>query len=387
MSGTYDFDLHGVVGVRLLDAREADAAMVARQLGLPVTQLDRRPDVTVRFTDVVTHEPLTYVGVGEAGFNRDGFFVLGPRGGRPLRTRVPFEAAGRSPELVCERGLPSVPHLLALVNLAALRRAVLPLHASAFVLDSSGVLVMGWSKGGKTETLLAAMERGAQYVGDEWVYLTEDDTMLGLPEPIRIWDWHLQQLPQLRRDRTRGDLTRVSAWRAVSDLARTAAASRIAGADLARRVDPLARRQANLRIPPAELFGADRITLRARADAIVLVLSHAREEIVAQVAEQGEVSGRMAASLAEERAPFMSHYRQFRYAFPHLHNPFVEAAGQRETRLLAERLDHRRCAKVLHPHPCDIAALGEAVLAAAHGLGAPGTAVPASAPPSVRDAS
>ena len=51
MSGaTYDFDLHGVVKVRLLDASPADAAKVARQLGLPATapERHRRPHGPVR---------------------------------------------------------------------------------------------------------------------------------------------------------------------------------------------------------------------------------------------------------------------------------------------------------------------------------------------------
>ena len=365
---THDFDLHGVVGVRVLDATPADAALVRRQLGLPTTPLDRDPDVTVRFVDVATREPLTHVGVDDAGFNGDGFFVIGARGVGTGRTRVPFDAMGSPTELVCERGVTVVPHLLALVNLAALGKGVLPLHASAFTVGSMGVLVMGWSKGGKTEALIAARARGADYVGDEWVYLTEDDTMLGLPEPIRVWDWQLEQYPDLRRARPRTDRAKVAAWRAVSDVARTAAASRIPGADLARRLDPLARRQANLRVPPADLFGSAHIALRGRVDATVLMLSHTSDAITTEVAGPQELSGRMAASLAEERATFMAHYRQFRYAFPTLRNPVIESAEERESALLSARFDQRPCAKVSHPYPCDITALGGAVLAAARNV-------------------
>jgi hypothetical protein len=73
----------------------------------------------------------------------------------------------------------------------------------------------------------------------------------------------------------------------------------------------------------------------------------------------------MAASLAEERAPLMVHYRQFRYAFPDRSSPLLESAGDLEARLLAERLDHVPSAKVTHPHPCDVHELGRAVLRAA----------------------
>ena len=365
---TYDFDLHGVVGIRLLDASPANLATVARQLGLPAAELDREPDITIRFAKLTTHEPLTFVGLGETAYNRNGFFVLRGRAGSAGRTRVPFEALGRSPELVCEPSVAAVPHLLAIINLVALTKGVLPLHASAFTIGPLGVLVTGWSKGGKTEALLAAVQRGGCYVGDEWVYLTPDGDMLGLPEPIRVWDWQLRQFPDLLRSRTRGDRARLSTWRGVRAAAAVASSSRLPGSGLARRAQPLAARQTYLQVPPKKLFGADRVVLRGALDAVVLMLSHDSPDIATDLARPTEVSGRMAASLAEERAPFLAHYRQFRFAFPELSSPLVESAEAREAALLARLFDGRRCAKVSHPHPCDLSALGDAVLSAARAV-------------------
>ena len=320
MSGaTYDVDVPGVVKVRVPDASPADAAKVARQLGLPVTAPAGTADLTVRFVDVATRQPLTFVGLGDAGFNRDGFFVL-QEPGRHVRTHTdPVRglprAPGRTcPEIVSERSVSAVPHLLAMVNLVALGRDVLPLHASAFTLDGLNVLVTGWSKGGKTEALLAAMARGASYVGDEWVYLTPTREMLGLPEPMRVWDWHLEQFPDLlgRRDRHATGSGCRPGGPSGPRLARPGATG-LPGAGLASRVHPLAARQANLRVPPRDLFGTDRVALRAPLDATVLLLSHSSPEITVELVEQAEVARRMAASLVEERARFLAHYRQFRY--------------------------------------------------------------------------
>jgi hypothetical protein len=61
----------------------------------------------------------------------------------------------------------------------------------------------------------------------------------------------------------------------------------------------------------------------------------------------------------------MTHYRQFRYAFPDRSSPLLESVGELEARLLSERLDHVPAAKVTHPHPCDVHELGRAVLEAA----------------------
>jgi hypothetical protein len=363
---TYDFDLHGIVGVRLLDATQQDLATVRRQLGPLQGSLRRDPDITVRFTDRATEHPLTYVGMHDAGFNRDGFFVLRRQGSAVARALLPLDDIGRSPQIVCERALPAVPHLLAMINLTALSKGVLPLHASAFTVGSRGVLVTGWAKSGKTESLLAAMREGGSYVGDEWVYLTSDRRMWGLPEPIRLWAWHLEQLPALLRARSREQRLRLSFWKAVSTVTGAAAASSVPGTALARKGAPVAERQAYVQVPPADLFGEGRVVLHADLDAVVLVLSHESPTIDTAPAGPTEVSGRMAASLVAERAPLLAHYRQFRYAFPDRGCEVLERADAVERDLLATLFDGRPAATVAHPYPCDIAELGRAVLAAAH---------------------
>jgi hypothetical protein len=375
MTGHCDFDLHGVVGLRVLDATDRDLESVRRQLGLPPVTLTREPDVTVRFVDRVSTGPLTYVGLDETGFNEDGFVVLKGNGGRPDRAMVPFDAIGDRPEVRCERGASAVPHLLAILNLTALAKGILPLHATAFTLHGQGVLVTGWSKGGKTETLLAAAAHGAHYVGDEWVFLTSDGTMWGLPERIRLWSWQLDQFPEILSARSRGDRRRLRVWRAMATSARAAArlSSRApfeGAAELARKTVPVLERQSYVRVPPADLVGRGRVALTGRLDAVVLVMSSSAEAITTRQAAPLEVSGRMAASLAEERAPFMAHYRQFRFAFPGRSSDLVERSEALEARLLADLFDRRPAAVVTHPHPCDIEALGDAVLTAAKELSA-----------------
>jgi thymidylate kinase len=368
-----DFDLHGVVRVRVLDADPADEAKVARQLGLPTFEPEGEADLVIRFVDAVTRQPLTYVGLGDTGFNGDGFFVLAGPGSTTGRTRIPFDQLGDHPEILCERDVPTVPHLLTMINLVALSKDVLPLHASAFSIDSLNVLVTGWSKGGKTEALLAAMARGGTYVGDEWVYLTPDREMLGLPEPIRVWDWHLRQFPELLQARPVRDRLRLSTWRHVGTATRVAGRSRLPGAGLASRVRPMAERQAYLQVPPQELFGPERVALRAPLDATVLLLSHSSPETTIELVDQAEIADRMTASLAEERARFLAHYRQFRYAVGDRPNPAVDCAGSTEASLLADLFGGGKCAKVSHPSPCDIPALGDAVHCAATMLTGPGT--------------
>ncbi|HEX5560678.1 MAG TPA: hypothetical protein VFX52_03470 [Nocardioidaceae bacterium] len=366
----HDFDLHGLVRTRVVDGRQRDLSMVSRQLGLAPLPPAASPDLVVRFVDQIPARAVTYVGVHQTGFDEAGFLVLKGAHGAPQRTRIAFDRIGRCPEIVCERGLSAVPHLLAAINLVALSKGVLPLHASAFTVDGMGVLVTGWAKSGKTEALLGVTRRGGAYVGDEWVYLCPDGTMFGLAEPIRLWAWHLEQLADVRRSRGVPERARVAGWNAVASVARAAGGSRARSA-VVRKALPVLERQAYVRVPPSELFGPEGVEPEARLDAVILLMSSSSDETTVEQAAPGEVSARMKASLDDERAPFLADYRQFRYAFPDRPCDLVEQAGATEARLLAELFDHRAAGKVTHPYPCDIASLGDAVISCARGVAQP----------------
>ncbi|WP_148572959.1 hypothetical protein [Nocardioides caldifontis] len=372
---TVDFDLHGFARIRVESATVRDVAVVRRQLGLPPSSPEGEADVVVRFADRVAPGPLTYVGLQDCGFDDESFVVLRGNGGQPTRMVLPFESLSGVPMLECQRGTTSVPHLLAVLNLVLLGKDVLPLHASAFNVDGRGVLVTGWSKGGKTEALLAAATRGAHYVGDEWVFLTPDGTMWGLPERIRLWGWHLDQLPEVRSARSRGERRRVRAWRSFATAAQVASTANTPASGLARKAAPVLERQAYVQVPPAGLVGEAKVDLSGSLDAVVLVLSSTGEAITTTPATAAQVGRRMLASLREERAPLLAHYRQFRFAFPDRRCAALEGAPRQEARLLARLMGRRPAAVVTHPYPCDIAALGDAVLTAAADLVSGGSAV------------
>jgi hypothetical protein len=361
-----DFDLHGLVRVRLLDARPADVQTVTRQLGPMQAPVAGSPDLTVRFVDRLDRAgPVTYVTWPEAGFVGEDFLVLRGKGNTVGAAALPLDRIGGGIEIVCERTLGPVPHLLAVLNLTALGKGVLPLHASAFEYEGSGVLVTGWAKGGKTETLLAFMARGARYIGDEWVYLTTDGRMYGVPEPIRLWRWQLRQLPGVLAAARPVDRARLGGLDALARGSDRAARAVPAGppAAILRRLAPLLRRQVYLQIPPAELFGADALALRGRLDRVVLAVSTEDPQVRARPVAGGEVARRMAASLAEERAAFLASYRQFRFAFPDRRSDLVDSAPELERRLLETILGARDAVLLQHPYPPDLDSLVPPVLA------------------------
>ena len=333
--------------------------------GAAARRTRRAADLTVRFVDVATRRPLTYVGAGRDRLQprrllrAPGARAAGPDGRGSRSTR---SASGR--EIVCERSVAAVPHLLALVNLVALSKGVLPLHASAFTVGGLGVLVTGWSKGGKTESPAGRDGTRGSYVGDEWVYLTPTREMLGLPEPIRLWAWHLDQFPELLRAQAGARPAPAVGWRGRARRPAWPAAPRLPGAGLASRVHPLAARQAYLQVPPRSCSARTGSCSAARLDAAVLLLSHSSPEITAEIVEprgrasDGGLAGRGARPLpgALPAVPLR------------LPGPAEPRGGVGRARRgpAAGRAVRRRAVREgLPPHPCDIAALGDAVLGAA----------------------
>ena len=358
-SAVSDFDVHGFVGVRLIDADERDRARVVAQLGPIQSPLGREPDIIVRFTDRLDHGPLTFVEWQESAFDREAFYLLTGRDRTEAKTRLPMENIGARCDITCERRLSAVPLLLAIVNITALGKGLLPLHASAFVHRGQGILVTGWAKGGKTEALLAFMSSGAQYVGDEWVYITPDGRLLGIPEPIRLWRWQLRQLPQLAARLSPGQRLRLGLLDTAESVASGLAPARGGGmvGSVLRRSGVAIRRQVNVQVPPTRLFGPGRIVPEATLDQVFFVSSHDQPGIAMERIDPDDLARRMAASLARERHQLLERYSQHLFAFPDRRSALLDRAPEIERALLHDAFAGREITWLRHPYPVDIASL------------------------------
>ncbi|MGH3035376.1 MAG: hypothetical protein ACRDON_12600 [Gaiellaceae bacterium] len=361
-----DYDLHGLVGIRLVDASPRDAAAVTRQLGPIQARLEREPDIVIRFVDrLATSSRLRHLGVEEAGFTDDAFLVLRSKHKAPAKVQIAFTEIGERCEIVCERGLPAVPLLIPIVNLTVLHKGAVPLHASAFVHDGTGVVATGWSKGGKTEAMLAFVSRGAQYVGDEWVYITGDgERVFGIPEPIRVWDWHLQELPRYRALAGRGERVRLRAIKSLLSLEGVFTTPRARSLALARgfrRVAPLLRKQLFVDIPPERLVAGGLGTLSGGFERLFFLASHDAPDVRVEPIDPLEVGRRMVFSLQHERLPFMTYYLMFRFAFPDRRNPVIEEAEELQREALERVLAGKPAYAVYHPYPASIPALFDAM--------------------------
>jgi hypothetical protein len=359
-NGTYssaqnhiDYDIHGLVGIRLLDPTPSDAEAVAKQLGPLQRPLQREPDIIVRFVEHLPVKGLRHLTYQHNGFTDDGFFVLRSNK-KEARVKIGFEGIGKQCEIVCESGLHAVPLLLAILNLTMLKKDCVPLHASAFVYNGTGVLVTGWSKGGKTETLLSFAAHGARYVGDEWILLTGDgQKMYGIPEIIRLWDWHLENLPHVRAQVKKENLL---FFKAVHGLDRfqqnlNGFLGKTFPVKMLREAMPAIKRQLNVRVEPKKIFGERCGPFEAKPEKVFLGMSHADPEILITPVDPAVVAKRMIASIRFEQLPFMEQYLSFKFAFPDRKNDFLENVHEMQYDILRRALAGKEAYEVRHPYP------------------------------------
>lgn len=358
LPATADVDVHvaGLAVIRLVGPTPSDRAAVEAQFGAARPAGAEPADITIRYThELELHGPLRYLGPGEMGFADDAFVVLHGRFRKQVRVRLPVADLGGPCEVRCEHGVGRVPHLVALVNLAILANGGLALHASGFVSDHTATIATGWSKGGKTEALLAFCQRGARYLGDEWLHFHPDGRVSGIEEPLRVWDWHLDQLPEVRAGLAASDRRRLSLLRM---------ADRIVGSGRgSERMATAISRQRFVDAPAAVVAPHGRVTEPVPMGTVFLMTSADQPNTVVRAIPGREVADRMAASLAFERSPLMAAVTAHRYAFPSVLTRALDEVPVVEQERLRNMLDHAVAAEVSHPYPVDLADLADAMSA------------------------
>lgn len=365
MNDVIDYDLHGILGIRLVGATPYEEKVVSDQLGLHRASLSRQPDITIQFRERLhLSSPIRLLGLNDAGFSDDVFLLLQGKQKFPIRVQIPFDQIGCSCEIICERGLTAVPLLIPIINLTMLGKGYLPLHASAFIYNGQGCLITGWAKGGKSETLLAFMNRGAAYVGDEWVYISPDGRrMFGIPEPIRVWQWHLDYLPEYQ---TNLDRKTQAKMKALDWATKAMSHSRLNGQNntlvkMAHRVRPLLRKQQYTHLPPLEAFGKAKCQLTGPLDKVFFVISHDSADTAVRPIMAEEISSRMVFSLQDEQRNLQDYYHKFRFAFPECRNDLLENSAEHQRKLLKKALAGKESYVVFHPYPVPIPEMYEMI--------------------------
>ena len=351
---TVDFNIHGLLTVRFVDPSPGAVASYRERLR-PVLRPagDREADIVVHFQDEITTSDLQYVGLNSAGFDDEGFYLLDDVNGA-VNARIPFERVGGRPEIQCRRGLKTVPLLTDIILLTALSKNYVPLHASAVVYQEAGLLFMGWAKGGKTGAMLSFMNHGAEFIGDEWILLSDDGReMLGLPNPVNISEWQFEYMPELKPEVSVGQRLFFNSVHGLVSVQGMVARSTFKKSYLAKmlgKAAPPLRRQLRVSKSPQKLFTDQVGRLRATPDRLYWLVSHSAPETTIEPHDPQEAARRMAEANEYEQRSFFELYQAFKYAFPCKKNDFLDKAAALQRSLLIRALAGKDVFKVRHPY-------------------------------------
>lgn len=350
-----EFDIHGVVGIRVSYATQAEAAKILKLLSPFRAKLNREPDIFVRFFDPSTIRYRRFVGQEYAAFDDEHFYLLrGPEG--DTAALVPFDTIGSTTEVWYESQTTSAPLLTDIIRLTFLAKGHIPIHGSAFVYKDRGVLTTGWAKGGKTRTLLAFAKKGARFVSDDWVLLSDQGQMLSFPTNITLWSWQFDQIPELMpkiKLRKRAFIRLVetidSAYRSAHS---SPLLSRLPLATLGKALS-LARGRLKVVRSPESVFGAVEAAPHDVNVALVVV-SHTSEETSITACETSELIGRIVSSNNSEWKKLLDYYEAYKFAFPQKLNPLIEEIEPRQRTLLEVALKGSDTYEARSPYPANL---------------------------------
>jgi len=351
---TVDFDIYGIVGIRLVNPSDYDIKNISNHLTHFRSKLIREPDITIVYKEKWDIGGLTYLGLNEIGFNDGGFYILSS-GKHPLKVKIPFEQIGSNCEIVCEQGIVGIPLLNRIINITFLKKNYLPIHASAFSYNNLNVLVIGWTKGGKSEVLFSFINHGARFIGDETVMLSADGKqMFGIPVPVSIWEWQFSEIPELmpplkmKQKILFGGIHFLDGF---YKLSKTVKLHNNSFFSLLGDALPTIKKKLNIRVAPEKIFDGKIDWKKVNVDKIVLTMSYSKDEISVSECDKHELIDRMICSNLDEFDSLYQYYSAFKFAFPGIRNRFLESVPDIYYELLPKAISGIESYKVLHPYP------------------------------------
>ncbi len=352
--GKVDFDIHGVVGVRLIDPSPSDLDAACILLGCPSRLPLTAPDITVQFVEDLPVRGIRFLGTDQDAFTDNGFFLL-QEGTRRVKARIPFDRIGGPCEIVCKSRLGSVPLLIPIVSLTALKKECVPVHASAVVYNGVGILMAGWAHCGKTAALLGFASKGAEYVGEEWVLLAGNgQRMQGLVRPLELSHWHVASLPHVRSAVNLMNRCAFHGIGILDGLQKMISGKRTRSSLVfrsLRRASAAVEDRLRPTVAPSAIFRNRIRSAGAQVDKIFLFVSHEDHRIEVEPITPLEMARRLTFLVQRELTPLLRHYAAYRFAFPSQRNELIESTAEYSFGMLARALNGKETYIVRLPYP------------------------------------
>jgi hypothetical protein len=364
MTHSIDFNVHNLFKIRLNDPAPEAIRALKNQLGVRPSSFDGEPDLTVSYVDGFK-TPMVHLVMGSAGFTEDDFYIVSNSGHKKGRVQFPFVVLGQPCKITCESGVAEIPLLNLMINLRMLEKGLVPVHASAFVFNGTGVVVNSWPKGGKTSTLFSFLKHGAQFISDDWLFIDSDSAVYGLMQPIKLSDWQLNQLPTYKPKVSRGKQLAIQTIRWLDTVVQATSDSLPARSFPAKvfynGLRRLSNSQRHVNLMPEDLFGAGWIAPAANFHVLLLTLSHERPDVVVTPLPTEIAIERLLAALRREWIEWEEYYSQYLYAFPHRRSIPMDTSYRKQREFLEHILADKHIFAVSHPHPVALDKLYQAI--------------------------
>jgi hypothetical protein len=151
-------------------------------------------------------------------------------------------------------------------------------HAASMAVDDKALLLVAGSRVGKTSVLLPAVLFGkAKFLSDDHAIVDKDGNVYLHPMPMHIYGHSLKNNPQLRR---------FDSWQW-----RTG-----------RKLDA---KHAVRWIPPADIFGPDKLARKARLNEVIVMIRGTDDQFAYRKAESTETAGLCGTMITEELHEFV----------------------------------------------------------------------------------
>jgi hypothetical protein len=121
------------------------------------------------------------------------------------------------------------------------------------------------------------------------------------------------------------------------------------------------RSRRHVDLPADALFGPARRVDATTLDRLVLLETTTEPAIRVEPIDPALVAERLALAHVHHRRELLGWYWQSRFAFPDRHNAVLDEIESVERERLTAAFAGRPAVRVEHPHPVDIAALGQAI--------------------------
>ena len=354
-----EFNIHGVLGVKLLDAEASDVAAVRRHLGPLEEELFREPDLVVRFVKQLPRVARKHQALSRKGFAKDSFLAFDERAAtEAAQIAVNFD---RQPcEILCRSGLRSIPVLLPMLSLIALKKDHVAIHGSAFVYDGVGVVMAGPATSGKTTIQLGFGSLGAEFVGDDWVLMRRDgQRMHGLPAAIELSPNHAESSPFVRH--TLGSFRRkgfdiLGTVMTVVDGSRGTFVK-----PAARRIITAIQRRMIPRAHPQHIFAKCAKSFTAKPQKVFLLVKHSDPVVEVKEIHRREMAELLSRLAEHEQESTMELYQTYRFALPKCKSMFFEEVFTLQRRMLLDAVAAQETYIIRHPYPIRFADLYETI--------------------------